>query len=108
MTHLEEILRLHDISRDPGAGDFQSFQERSKRNKENRCLHQHVFDTRLAIEMVNHMGLQILAVELFPPCHIAIVSRKISPDQTATNEKYKSGEKAPYSLSPFPSDRTTK
>ena len=64
MTHLEEILSLHDLAKDPGAGDFQSFRERSKPNVENRCLHQHVFDTRLVVDMVDHMELQILDVEL--------------------------------------------
>lgn len=107
MTHLEEILRLHDLAKDPGAGDFQSFQERSKRNRENRCLHQHVFDTRLAVEAVNYMGLQILTVELFLPYHIAIISRKISQDRTASNEKYRGDDAAPCWLSPFPSDRIT-
>ena len=76
MTHLEEILSLHDLSKDPGAGDYQFFKERSKRNIENRCFHQHVFDTRLAVEAVNYMGLQILAVELFHPFHIIIITKK--------------------------------
>ena len=31
-THLEEILRLHDLSRDPGAVDFQFLKDRSKFN----------------------------------------------------------------------------
>jgi len=105
MTHLEETLRLLDLAKAPGAGDFQSFQERSKRNIENRCLHHHVFDTRLAVEVVNYMGLQILTVELFKPWHIAIISRKTSQDQTVSNEKYRGGDTAPCWLSPFPSDR---
>jgi SAM-dependent methyltransferase len=105
MTHLEEILRLHDLAKDPGAGDFQSFQERSKRNRENRCLHHHVFDTRLAIEMANHMGLEILTVELFRPYHIAVIARKTSQGQIVSNEKYRGGAAALCSSSPFPSDR---
>ena len=104
MTHLEEILRLHDLAKDPGAGKFKSFQERSKRNKENRCLHQHVFDTRLAVETVNHMGLQIRSVELFLPYHIVLIATKTSPDQTVDNEKYRGADVAPCWLSPFPSD----
>ena len=105
MTHLEEILRLHDLAQDPGAGDFQSFQERSKRNRENRCLHQHVFDTRLAVEVVNYFGLQILTVEPFYPSNIAIIARKTSQDQTVSNKKYRGGDAAPCWISPFPSDR---
>lgn len=67
LTHLEEILNLHDLTKDPGAGGFQSFKERSQRSIENRCLHQHFFDTRLAVEVVNFMGLKILAVEQVLP-----------------------------------------
>ncbi|WPF88252.1 methyltransferase domain-containing protein [Cyanobacterium aponinum AL20118] len=107
MTHLEEILRLHDLSKDPGAGDFQSFQERSKRNKENRCLHQHVVDTRLVIEVVNYMGLQILAVEFLLPFHIVVICEKVSQDQTASNEKFRGKDESLCWISPFPSDLTT-
>lgn len=85
MTHLEEILSLHDLAKDPGAGDFQSFRERSKRNVENRCLHQHVFDTRLVVDMVDHMELQILDVELFLPYHIVLIAKKPRPRQSVDN-----------------------
>lgn len=105
MTHLEEILRLHDLSKDPGAGDFQLFQERSKRNIENRCLHHHVFDTRLAVEVVNYTGLQILALELFRPYHIVIIAQKTKPDQVINNEIFRGIEVRPCWVSPFPSDR---
>jgi SAM-dependent methyltransferase len=105
MTHLEEILRLHDLSKDPGVGDFQHFQERSKRNIENRCLHHHVFDTHLAVEVVNHMGLQILAVELFHPHHIVIIAKKMRHDQAVNNAIFRGINAAPCWLSPFPSDR---
>ncbi len=73
---LEEILRLHDLARDPEAGDFNAFKKRAMRNVINRCLHQHVFDTRLVVDLVNYLGLQILTVELFRPYHIAIVAKK--------------------------------
>lgn len=89
MTHLEEILKLHDLSQDSAAGDFQSFRERSMKNMENRCLHHHVFDSCLAVEMVNHMKLQILAVEIFRPFHIIITAKKIARDQRADNEKFR-------------------
>ena len=76
LTHLEEVLELHDYERSPGVGSAEEFRDRSMRNFENRCLHHHVFDTRLAVEVVDHMQLQIDAVELFHPFHIAITARK--------------------------------
>ena len=105
MTHLEEILRLHDLSKDPGVGDLQYFQERSKRNMENRCLHQHVFDTHLVVEAVNYMGLRILAVELFQPYHIVVIAKKTGHDHAINNEVFRCINAAPCWLSPFPSDR---
>lgn len=105
MTHLKEILELHDLTRDPGAGDFSSFRKRSKQNFKNRSLHQHVFDTRLAVEVVNYMGLHILTVEIILPFHIAIIARKTSQDQTLNNKKYRGGDIEPCWISPFPSDK---
>ena len=89
MTHLEEILELHDFERSPGVGGIEEFRQRSIRNLENRCLHHHVFDTRLAVEVLNHVGLQIDAVELFHPFHIAVTARKpIEQDQPVNNELF--------------------
>lgn len=105
MTHLEEILSLHDRSIDPGAGHFQAFQDRSRRNFENRCLHHHVFDTNLAISMVNHVGLQLLAVEVFRPMHIVLIARKLGFGQTFDNRRFNDIAGARCWRSPFPSDR---
>jgi SAM-dependent methyltransferase len=104
LTHLEEILELHDLSQDPGAGTFEEFRERSQRNFENRCLHQHVFDTRLALRLVDHMRLQILAVELFRPCHIVVIAKKTAPGLAVDNRKFAPVDAADWK-SPFPSDR---
>jgi SAM-dependent methyltransferase len=104
LTHLDEILQLHDLSRDPEAGSAEQFAERSRRNFENRCLHQHVFDTRLAVEVVHHMGFQILAVDAFRPYDIVLIVRKPKPDQLLQNERFRNVTKPDW-RSPFPSDR---
>lgn len=82
LTHLPEILALHDLERDPEAGDFESFRQRATRNLANRCLHHHVFDTRLAIDLVEHVGFHVQAVDDTEPPHILIVAGKssVSPD----------------------------
>lgn len=105
MTHLDEILRLHDLTRDPDAGDLDTFKKRSLKNLENRCLHQHVFDTRLATEVINHMGLKVLSVELFKPFHIVVVAQKLKPEMHAWNEKFMGRGTLPCWTSPFPSDQ---
>lgn len=105
LTHLDEILRLHDLSKDPEAGTHADFAERSRKNVENRCLHQHVFDTRLAIEMVDHMGLQILAVDVFRPHDILLLMRKPEAGHAIRNERFMSTHGKPDWRSPFRTDR---
>ncbi|MFZ2333454.1 MAG: methyltransferase domain-containing protein [Sideroxyarcus sp.] len=75
LTHLPEILALHDLKRDPEAGDNEAFKRRSMRNIENRCLHHHVFDAGLAVNLVEYMGLKVLAVEEVYPHHILVLAK---------------------------------
>ena len=75
LTHLEEILALHDLKRDPDAGDMKAFKVRSLRNVENRCLHHHVFDVRLARELVEHIGMTVHAAEEIRPHHILLLAQ---------------------------------
>lgn len=76
LTHLPEILELHDLKRDPDAGDSEAFRRRSLRNVENRCLHHHVFDAALATSLVEYTGLKVQAVEEVYPHHILLLARK--------------------------------
>jgi SAM-dependent methyltransferase len=76
LTHLPEILALHDLARDPEAGDRTTFEARSRKNAENRCLHHHVFDSKLAVNLLRHMDMQILGAEEIRPFHILVVARK--------------------------------
>jgi predicted SAM-dependent methyltransferase len=105
LTHLPEILELHDLSQDSSGETFQSFKTRSEKNPENRCLHQHVFDTKLAVETVNHHHLQIHAVEALLPCHIILVCQKVSQDKILKNEFFLHGNADYRQLSPFALDK---
>lgn len=60
LNHVEEILQLHDLSMDEPAGSFENFKKRCYKNFENRCLHHHVFDETLLIEIANYVEMQIL------------------------------------------------
>lgn len=75
LTHLEEILELHDLSLDPAAGSKEEFHQRSLRNFENRCLHHHVFDERNSRQLLETAGLTVEILELAKPHHIAILAR---------------------------------
>ncbi len=88
LSHVPEILALHDLDLDPEAGDWASFKARSLRNVENRCLHHHVFDVDLAVRLVDHVGLQIRAVETIQPMHILIVAQKMKARDAADNSAF--------------------
>jgi SAM-dependent methyltransferase len=75
LTHLHEVLTLHDVSKDPGARGT-NVSERAERNAELRTMHHHVFDTRLVVATVKTAGLEVEAVELLRPYHILVVARK--------------------------------
>lgn len=76
LTHLNEILELHDLSRDPAAGSKDKFYERCIRNFENRCLHHHVFDENNSKELLQAVGLAVEVVELARPFHIVLLTRR--------------------------------
>lgn len=105
LTHLDEILTLHDLAMDPEAGNLDAFRERSLRNIENRGLHHHVFDTRLAVDVIHYIGLQILEVEVYPACNILLVAQKPKEGMAIDNSAFRGESLDPVGRSPFSSDR---
>lgn len=61
LTHLSEILELHDLTRDRAAGNAVAFAERSHQNFLNRGLHHHVFDLELLRELLGFFGIEEVA-----------------------------------------------
>jgi SAM-dependent methyltransferase len=107
LTHLPEIIELHDMSRDPGIETSQAFKERSENNFENRCFHHHVFDANLLIHTLNHACIQIHAVECILPYHIIVVGQKRLSKEQLNNEAFLRDEAAYRNLSPFASDKVS-
>lgn len=105
LTHLAEILQLHDLKLDPAAGTLAAFRLRSEANLENRCLHQHVFDTRLAVSLLDRMGLKIRAAEAARPNHIIVVAQKIGAKLVPDNSEFLTDKSVFLGQSPFPTDR---
>lgn len=60
LSHLEEILLLHDLKLDPPAGSLEEFKNRSLNNFENRCLHHHVFDDNLIKKICDYLDMKII------------------------------------------------
>jgi SAM-dependent methyltransferase len=73
-THLQEILELHDLSRDLSAGSPEQFRDRSMRNIENRCLHHHIFDEHNSRELIETAGLKVATLEFVKPFQIFILA----------------------------------
>jgi len=102
MTHLPEILQLLDLTRDLEAGDPEAFRRRGLDNVNNRGLHHHVFDLLTAVQLVDHVGLQILIAETAKPFHIVILATKSdAPD----NRAFLTADSPSFVHSCFGSDR---
>ena len=106
LTHVDEILEHHDLSRDPGAGDFEAFRQRSLANLQNRCLHHHVFDTGSAVALIDHAGFQILNVEAKLPMHIIVIARKVRGNARPDNRRWLHPQAKYRRTSPFERDRS--
>jgi SAM-dependent methyltransferase len=75
-THLDEIIRLHDLENDGSATSFEEHRERTERNPENRMAHHHVYELPLLREALTHVGFTPLIDDAFRPYHLLIVARK--------------------------------
>jgi SAM-dependent methyltransferase len=76
LTHLTEILKLHDFKMDPQSGDIRRFKERSIKNILNRAMHHHVFDMNLLELILNFFKLKILLKHSNKNGHL-IIGQKI-------------------------------
>jgi SAM-dependent methyltransferase len=105
LTHLDEVLRLHDLTKDAGSGDFATFKSRCENNVVHRCIHHHVFNTHLVVELVDCVDLQIVHVQLLRPFHIVVLAQKLQHHATKNNAAFVGGDAAPVWQSPLPSDQ---
>jgi SAM-dependent methyltransferase len=83
LTHLQEILELHDLELDPPSGSAAQFRERCSRNLSNRAMHHHVFSPELLIEMFSFLGMRILNIAVERPYHTIVHAEKANQTETA-------------------------
>ena len=76
LSHLSEILQLHDLSKDLAAGTFEQFTRRSLNNKDNRCLHHHVFDEALLRQCFAFVDMPVVRFDAVAPFHEIILVHK--------------------------------
>jgi SAM-dependent methyltransferase len=78
LTHLPEILNLHDLKFDRAAGSIDNLRVRSKINYKNRCLHHHTFNQEVVTRMIEYVGgLKIVFACTSASYNIIILAVKI-------------------------------
>lgn len=103
VSHLEEILTLHDLNRDKAAGSAEQLRQRCLQNVTNRAIHHHVFDTPTAIRFIDYAGFQLVRATTFEPHHIVIVARRT--EGKPNNSTFLAKNWTGLHRSCFPSDR---
>ena len=78
LTHLEEVLRLHDLRLDPPAGSPERFRERCLNNYSVRGMHHHVFCPEVLALMFNRVSMRILSIESEHSFHIVGFAKRAS------------------------------
>jgi len=76
MTHLEEILALHDLHLDPQAGSISEFRARCLQNPALRGMHHHVFSPEVLGLAFERLDLRVLSITLEQPWHILGLAQK--------------------------------
>ena len=99
-THFEEIISLHDIQMDAGIKNMEELITRTYANIDNRCVHHHVFNSPLVVQIADYLNLQIIELQHLNPFNIIILLQK---------SKFKDNTKFTNPSNPifdrFPSDK---
>ncbi|HEX4188693.1 MAG TPA: class I SAM-dependent methyltransferase [Solirubrobacteraceae bacterium] len=101
LTHLDETLRLHDRARDVPCDDDEAWAEGRRRNLSTRLIHHHTFTTSTVLALLDHIGLELAAVETRFPHDIYVLGRWPSGNARADNSAFL----ASRHRSPFRVDR---
>jgi SAM-dependent methyltransferase len=75
-THFEEVIRLHDLSKDTGVKTKEELESRALNNFSNRCVHHHVFSLSLMKELLEYCGFSIIRQQKGEPFHLITVAEK--------------------------------
>lgn len=79
LSHLPEILELHDLKLDPDAGmDRSAFRKRGENNFINRALHHHVFSWDVLEQCFRYSNVSVIARYFVAPFHQIIIGKKES------------------------------
>jgi SAM-dependent methyltransferase len=106
LTHADEAIRLHDLGRAPLDRPLAAYRERTLANAEFRALHHHVWTTRSALQVLDHVGLEVLELEARWRFDIYVLCRAPAPgDPPPDNAAVLATDTARLRRSPFRADR---
>jgi SAM-dependent methyltransferase len=74
-THFDEVIRLHDLRKDPGVRSLRDLKLRVAKNRTVRGVHHHVFDLRSAVLLTIEAGWTPIAAEARRPFDIVILAQ---------------------------------
>jgi SAM-dependent methyltransferase len=103
-THFEEVISLHDMTRDEGVDDKNALKIRTADNFNNRCVHHHVFNTPLVTKLADYLHLSICDIRHFNPFHIIMLLQKDEQGKPG-NSPYLNAANKVYHKEKFPSDK---
>lgn len=75
-THFEEVIALHDFSKDHFLQSKQDLEKRTMLNLENRAVHHHVFSLKLIAQMLEWAGFELEWQQASAPHHLITIARK--------------------------------
>lgn len=78
LTHLEEIVELHDLRRDVAAGEADDFYARCLNNGQYRCMHHHVFSADILARCLEFVGMEIVNLSVEYPNHIICTAKRVA------------------------------
>jgi len=104
-AHFDEILEFTDYSWGKKPHSLEQMKKSMKVNGSARGMHQHVFNTKLVLELCNYINLKIIGIYHLLPFHIIVLCRKLHESFSVNNKSCLSDNAIWKNKSPFTTDR---
>lgn len=75
-THFQEVIDLHDFSKDQFVESTEALKSRTENNLENRAVHHHVFSLELIKALLEYAGFEVDFQAKAKPFHLITIAKK--------------------------------